>query len=261
MIEITRTEDVFVLTMVAGENRFNPTMLDAFTRTLDEVEASEGSAAVVLTGQGKFFSNGLDLEWMVANADQGGPALVASGLEALYRRLVTFPTATVAAVNGHAFAGGGMLALACDQRVMRTDRGFFCLPEVDINIPFTDGMAKLVQAKLTPSAAYEAMLTGRRFAAAGGTRRRVRRRRRARGPGRSRRRRARPGTGRQDTRHGRDHQAADVRQRRRSARRHDPILKPEARATQSVRRRALPTTLETPSIQRQSLSLISSSTR
>lgn len=163
MIEVTRTDDVFVLRMVADENRFNPTMLAAFDDALGQVEASEGPAAVVLTGQGKFFSNGLDLDWMMANAEQGGPALVANGLQALYRRLVTFPTATVAAVNGHAFAGGGMLALACDQRVMRTDRGYFCLPEVDINIPFTDGMAKLVQSKLTPAAAYQAMLTGRRF--------------------------------------------------------------------------------------------------
>jgi enoyl-CoA hydratase/carnithine racemase len=99
----------------------------------------------------------------MANAEQGGPALVANGLQALYRRLVTFPTATVAAVNGHAFAGGGMLALACDQRVMRTDRGFFCLPEVDINIPFTKGMAALVQCKLVPSVARDAMLSGRRY--------------------------------------------------------------------------------------------------
>lgn len=165
MIEVTRSEDVFVLRMVAGENRFNPTMLEAFDRALGEVETSEGPSAVVLTGEGKFFSNGLDLEWMAANVEQGGPALVAGGLQALYLRLVTFPVATVAAVNGHAFAGGGMLALACDQRVMRTDRGYFCLPEVDINIPFTNGMAKLVQSKLTAAAAYEAMLTGRRFSA------------------------------------------------------------------------------------------------
>lgn len=163
MIEVSRTGEVVVLTMAAGENRFNPAMLAAFDTALTEVEQSEGPAAVVLTGQGKFFSNGLDLEWMMANAERGGPAEVANGLQALYRRLLTFPVATVAAVNGHAFAGGGMLALACDQRVMRVDRGFFCLPEIDINIPFTAGMAKLIQAKLTPSTAYEVMLTGRRY--------------------------------------------------------------------------------------------------
>jgi enoyl-CoA hydratase/carnithine racemase len=162
MIETSRTDDVFVLRMVAEENRFNPTMLEAFSSALDEVEAADGTAAV-LTGEGKFFSNGLDLEWMMANAEQGGPSIVVNGLQQLYLRLLTFPTAIVAAMNGHAFAGGGMLALACDQRVMREDRGFFCLPEVDINIPFSLGMAKLVQAKLDPKVAHEAMLTGRRY--------------------------------------------------------------------------------------------------
>jgi enoyl-CoA hydratase/carnithine racemase len=166
MIETTRSGDVFILTMVAGENRFNPTMLDAFTRALDEVEASEGPAAVVLTGQDKFFSNGLDLDWMMANAEDGGPTLVVNGLQALYSRLIAFPTITVAAINGHSFAGGGMLALACDQRVMRDDRGFFCLPEVDINIPFSEGMSKLVRSKLSKLTSAEAMLTGRRYGAA-----------------------------------------------------------------------------------------------
>ena len=165
MIETTRNDDVFVLRMVAEENRFNPTMLDAFTKALDEVEASEGPVAVVLTGEGKFFSNGLDLDWMMANAEEGGPSLVVNGLQGLYSRLLTFPTPTIAAVNGHAFAGGGMLALACDHRVMRDDRGFFCLPEVDINIPFTKGMSLLVQARLTPSVARDVMMTGRRYTA------------------------------------------------------------------------------------------------
>ena len=162
MIETTRSGEVFVLRMVAEENRFNPTMLGAFKSALDEVEASEGAAAVVITGGGKYFSTGLDLDWMAA-APEGGPSEVVNGLQELYARLVGFPTAVIAAVNGHAFAGGAMLALACDARVMRDDRGYFCLPEVDINIPFTLGMAKLVQAKLTPANAHEAMLTGRRY--------------------------------------------------------------------------------------------------
>ena len=165
MIETTKTDDVFVLTMVAEENRFNPTMLAAFGTALDEVEASEGPSAVVITGQDKFFSNGLDLDWM-GQAPEGGAAEVVNGLQALYKRMITFPGLLVAAVNGHAFAGGGMLALACDFRVMREDRGYFCLPEVDINIPFTSGMASLVQAKLSPEVARESMLTGRRYTAA-----------------------------------------------------------------------------------------------
>ncbi|MCG2942458.1 enoyl-CoA hydratase/isomerase family protein, partial [Escherichia coli] len=65
----------------------------------------------------------------------------------LFSRVLTFSLPTAAAVNGHAFGGGAMLAMAHDYRVMRDDRGYFCFPEVDINIPFTPGMAALIQAK------------------------------------------------------------------------------------------------------------------
>jgi enoyl-CoA hydratase/carnithine racemase len=56
-----------------------------------------------------------------------------------------------------------MLALAHDQRVMRTDRGFFCLPEIDIRIPFTPGMNALITVRLSARTAHEAMTTGRRY--------------------------------------------------------------------------------------------------
>jgi len=164
MIDATNSGDVVVLTMNAEENRFNGPMLEAFKEALDNVEASDTAAAVVLTGTGKFFSNGLDLEWMT-EAGEESTRLVVEGLQALYMRLLAFPVPVIAAVNGHAFAGGAMLALACDERVMREDRGYFCLPEVDINIPFVSGMSKLIQAKLTPAAAHKAMLSGHRFGA------------------------------------------------------------------------------------------------
>ena len=162
MIETTRTDDVFTLKMIDNENRVNPTFLEAFKAALDEVEAADGPVTAVITGEGKFFSNGLDLEWM-GSAPDGGALEVVNGLQELYARLIAFPRPVVAAVNGHAFAGGAMLALACDAVVMREDRGFFCLPEVDINIPFTKGMAALVQCKLVPSVARDAMLSGRRY--------------------------------------------------------------------------------------------------
>jgi enoyl-CoA hydratase/carnithine racemase len=164
MIDATNSGDVVVLTMNAEENRFNGPMLDAFKEVLDNVESSDTTAAVVLTGTGKFFSNGPDLEWMT-EAGEESTRLVVEGLQALYMRLLAFPVPVIAAVNGHAFAGGAMLALACDERVMREDRGYFCLPEVDINIPFVSGMSKLIQAKLTPAAAHKAMLSGQRFGA------------------------------------------------------------------------------------------------
>ena len=84
-------------------------------------------------------------------------------LHELLARVLELDVPTVAALQGHAFAAGAMLALAHDQRVMRADRGFFCLPEVDIRIPFTRGMNALIAARLRGDAAHEAMTTGRRY--------------------------------------------------------------------------------------------------
>lgn len=69
----------------------------------------------------------------------------------------------MAALQGHTFAAGAMLSLAHDLRVMRADRGFWCLPEADIQIPFTPGMSSLIQARLAPQPAHEAMTTARRY--------------------------------------------------------------------------------------------------
>jgi enoyl-CoA hydratase/carnithine racemase len=155
---------VTVLRMVAGENRFNPDTLGAVETALGELERSEEPGALVITGEGKFFSNGLDLEWM-GTAPPGGAEDVLQRVHALFARLLVFPTATVAAINGHAFAAGAMLALACDARVMREDRGYFCLPEADIGLPFTPGMSALLKARLSAASAHEAMLTARRYGA------------------------------------------------------------------------------------------------
>lgn len=76
---------------------------------------------------------------------------------------LSLPVIPVAALQGHTFAAGAMLSLAHDFRVMRADRGYWCLPEADINIPFTPGMAALIQSRLTPQTAHEAMVTARRY--------------------------------------------------------------------------------------------------
>ncbi|HEX2677430.1 MAG TPA: enoyl-CoA hydratase-related protein [Polyangiales bacterium] len=164
MLKLEKHESVFVLRMTSGENRFNAMFCDALERALDEVEKSEGPAALVTVGEGKFYSNGLDLEWMAkVGADETKRCV--GHVHRLLGRLVTFPVITVAAMNGHAFAAGAMWALAHDFRVMRNDRGFFCLPEVDIQIPFTPPMAALIQAKLSKLAAHESMTTGKRYTA------------------------------------------------------------------------------------------------
>ena len=78
-------------------------------------------------------------------------------------RIFAFPIPTVAALNGHAFAGGGMLALAHDFRIMRVDRGYFCLNEIDLRMPLAPGMAALVTARLQGQVLRDVVLAGTRF--------------------------------------------------------------------------------------------------
>ena len=152
-------DDIAVLTIGDDENRFSPDWLDAVGSLLDDAEAN--AKGLITVGDGKFYSNGLDLDWLIANGDRAD--WYVEQVQALFARTLTFPLPTVAAVNGHAFGAGAMLATAHDFRIMRVDRGYYCFPEVDINIPFTPGMAALIQAKLTPQAALVAMSTGHRF--------------------------------------------------------------------------------------------------
>jgi enoyl-CoA hydratase/carnithine racemase len=161
VVKLDRDAGIFILTMDDGENRMNQPWLDAMNAAFDEVDREPSPGALVTIGAGRFFSNGLDLEWLLSpGVDM--PGFVAD-VERLFARVIAAPYITVAACNGHTFAAGAMLALCHDFRVMRSDRGFFCLPEVDINIPFTPGMNSLIMSRMTITAAHEVMVTGKRF--------------------------------------------------------------------------------------------------
>ena len=162
-IRLGRDGAVFILTMQAGENRFNPAFIGAINQALDQVEGSSGPAALVTTGgEEKFYSNGLDLGWLMGEGKNEWKTFIPEVLKFL-GRLMAFPVPTVAAMNGHAFAAGAMLALAHDYRVMRADRGFFCLPEVDIKIPLAPGMNSLIKCRMSPTVFRDAVLTGKRI--------------------------------------------------------------------------------------------------
>lgn len=152
---------VAVVTWNDGENRINVDSLGAINAILDELAAKDGPRALVLTGSGKFFSNGLDLDRFGDDREEFTQTF--TGLERLMGRLLSLPHYAVAAINGHAFAGGAMIAAAFDWRVMREDRGFWCLNEIDIRIPLTDPMYAGVIAHIPQPTVAEALLTGRRF--------------------------------------------------------------------------------------------------
>jgi len=165
VIDIERQDDgVAIVRWHDGENRFNTASVRRWHEALDELEATDGPLAVVLTGAGKFFSNGLDLEGFAADPSAAGA--VVSDVHRLLGRLLLFPAYTVAALNGHTFAAGAMVSCCVDARVMRDGRGYWCLPEVDLGLPLTPAMFAAVTARLGVASAAEAMNTGRRYTAA-----------------------------------------------------------------------------------------------
>lgn len=160
-VTVERHDAVTIVRMDRGENRLHPELLSALESVLDEIAGHGMPAALVLTGTGKFFSNGLDLEYMGANPSEAEATL--ARVHALFGRILALDVPTVAAINGHAFAAGAMLALSFDSLVMRSDRGYFCLPEADLGLPFTPGMNALLLARLSPPVAHRAMVTAHRY--------------------------------------------------------------------------------------------------
>lgn len=157
--QLSIRENIAVLNLGESENRFSPDWLDSIEAHLDEAEKS--AQALLTIGTGKFYSNGLDLDFFLSNPDRAD--WYVDRVQKLFARVLTFPMPTLAAVNGHAFGAGAMIAMSHDFRLMREDRGYFCFPEVDINIPFTPGMAALIQAKVSPQTAVASMTTGHRY--------------------------------------------------------------------------------------------------
>jgi len=166
-VEFILDEKVAVVSLNDGENRFNPEFLKAFLRVLDTIEQeTEARTLVVRATDEKIFCNGIDLNWIAPLLKSGEKEPIKAflfKLNDLFKRIILYPMPTIAAITGHAFAGGAILACAFDFRFMRTDRGFFCFPEVDLNIPFLPGMIALIK-KAIPMYKFEEMqYTGKRL--------------------------------------------------------------------------------------------------
>lgn len=110
----------------------------------------------------KFFSNGLDLKWHGAafsNPEIADPMAMVADVQHIWAPMMSLPVPTIAAVNGHAFAGGAMFALAHDQVLMRQDRGFWCVNELLLKMRFTPGTQALLSGQLAIGRSARRLLT------------------------------------------------------------------------------------------------------
>ena len=161
-VTLTDSEDgLLTLRLDRGQNWINPPMVSALEHAISCVEAAEHPKSLVVLGGPKFFSNGLDVTWMMNNSSET-PDMIQTFWRVLARILV-LDCRTVAAISGHAYGAGIFLALACDWRVMRTERGFVNFPELNLGMRLSKPFAELSKAKLSPRTLREGVLAGRRY--------------------------------------------------------------------------------------------------
>jgi enoyl-CoA hydratase len=161
VIERRHEGDVVVLRLEHHKaNALDLELLGALEAELDAAE--EAAAAVVLTGSGSIFSAGVNLFRVL---DGGASYLEAfmPALDSALRRLFTYPRPVVAAVNGHAMAGGWILACGCDYRVMAVGYGKAGTPELQVGVPFPPVPLEVLRFAMPPQHLQAMALAGRTY--------------------------------------------------------------------------------------------------
>ena len=167
MITLEKKDSIYYLTMDAEENRWNTTFVRDIAEALDEIENDEGPGALITSSKNpKFFSNGLDLDWMQSpenHLDGGDREVFGEEFMFLMGRVITLPIPTVCAINGHAFGAGFMFALSHDIRIMREDRGFLCANEMQLGLPIPRPELALFKHKVPANAFFETVQLSKRW--------------------------------------------------------------------------------------------------
>lgn len=153
-----------IATLYLDEPRGNALSSSTMTRLqelFDELADSDAHV-VVLAGRERIFCGGLDL-LEVAALDRDSLSAYVDRFEELFLRLLTFPLPLVAALSGHALAGGAVVALACDERVMKDGPFQIGLNEVELGLPFPSVALEIARFGLPPRTHTEAIAFGRRY--------------------------------------------------------------------------------------------------
>jgi enoyl-CoA hydratase/carnithine racemase len=149
VVEWKKEGSIAIVYMNNGENRHNPDFAKGMLDALGAIKADTSITATVLTSSDpKNFSLGIDVTWLGERMNAKDTQAIKDFMYAMndvFKSLLLFPMPVIAAINGHAFGNGAILSCACDFRFMKSDRGYFCFPEVDLGIPFLPGMIAWVK--------------------------------------------------------------------------------------------------------------------
>ena len=169
VVEWKKDESVAIVTMTNTENRHNPDFAAGMLGVLGEIEKDPEIFSVVLTSSdSKSWSQGIDLVWITGamqNKDFASIKKFMYDMNSVFKRILLLPMPVIAAMNGHTFGNGSILACTCDYRFMKADRGYFCFPEVDVNIPFLPAMLQILRKAIPYYKLEELVFSGRRVGA------------------------------------------------------------------------------------------------
>ncbi|GIH07646.1 enoyl-CoA hydratase [Rhizocola hellebori] len=164
-MKLEDVEGVTVVRMAHGKvNALDLELCQAITATFRDL-ATEAHRGIVLTGDGSAFSAGVDL-WRIV---EGGPDYVDAFIPALvdaFTSVLTCEKPVVAAVNGHAIAGGCVLTSCCDHRIMTTGRGGIGIPELVVGVPFPAAAFGIMAHAVGPQRARQMALSGKVYSPA-----------------------------------------------------------------------------------------------
>ena len=139
-------------------NALNPVVVEELSATFSALQSDAAASAVVLTGRGKFFSFGFDIpEFLSYTRDEFTTFL--TRFTTLYRNLFIYPKPLVAALNGHAIAGGCMIALACDRAIIAQGSAKVSLNEIAFGSSVFAGSTEMLQFR-TGSRASDVVYSG-----------------------------------------------------------------------------------------------------
>lgn len=144
-VRLQKSNGITTLTLNRGKvNALNVELVSQLEARLRDLEADNGTAAVILTGAGKFLSFGFDIPEFLSFTKQQFTDYLTSFTD-LYTYLFLYPKPVVAALNGHAMAGGCMLALACDRRVMIASNARIALNEIGFGSSVFAGSTEMLR--------------------------------------------------------------------------------------------------------------------
>ena len=156
-----------IVTLSLNQGKVNPLNVDVVKEIFDSLKSIEGDStvkAVILTGQGKFFSFGFDVPELLTYSRDAFSDFLAKFTN-LYSYMFLYPKPIIAALNGHAIAGGCMLALACDHRIIISEKAKMSLNEIDLGVPIFVGITEILRFCVGSRNATEILYSGTLYSA------------------------------------------------------------------------------------------------